>query len=116
MACIHSLDGAELMTSAEFSLLWDEHHGAAGLFFDSLLRQLAKKLHLRNFRRLALASSLGSLLGSDGPWQDERLTVIVRPYAETMTQVGGEELSHNLMQAAGSGDVQSALKLLLPQN
>ena len=42
MACVNLLNGTDVMTSAEYSLWWDQHKHDDGGLFDALRRHLAK--------------------------------------------------------------------------
>ncbi|CAJ1445181.1 unnamed protein product, partial [Effrenium voratum] len=115
MACVRLLDGTDVMTMEEYSVWRDELRGNEDeeCFFDALRRNLAKRLRLQNFRRLALACGIGNL-GPESPWGNtECLTAIVRQYVEAVTgEAEGLANGVDLLRAAERGDLQHVLELL----
>ncbi|CAJ1366616.1 unnamed protein product [Effrenium voratum] len=110
MACVRLLDGTDVMTTEEYSVWRDELRGNEDedCFFDALRRNLAKRLRLQNFRRLALACGIGNL-GPESPWgNSECLTAVVRQYVEAEGLASGVDL----LRAAERGDLRHVLELL----
>ncbi|CAJ1350459.1 unnamed protein product [Effrenium voratum] len=115
MAFVRLLDGTEVMTTAEYALWRDElrRHEDGDCLFNALRRDLAKRLQLRNFRRLALASG-ASMLGPESPWDAaECLTAVVRQYVEPATcEAEGVPNGVDLQQVAERGDTEHVMELL----
>ncbi|CAJ1449445.1 unnamed protein product [Effrenium voratum] len=107
MGCVRRVSGEYIMTQNEFAL-WDEiqksHSDRENHSFVDVLRgELARRMQLRNFRRLVLAHKQ-AVLGPQTPWMDVELVAIVRPYES--------ESAAGLLQAAGNGDIGIVLKCL----
>ncbi|CAJ1366691.1 unnamed protein product [Effrenium voratum] len=115
MVCVRLLDGTDVMTTVEYALWRDElrGHEDGGCFFDALRRHLATRLHLPNFRQIALVCGLGNL-GPETPWDiAECLTAVVRQYVEAATgESEGRATCVDLLQATERGDAQHVLELL----
>ena len=106
MGRVRKVSGEEVMTEDEFAALWAEHHAEGGVFIDALRPFLARRLGVKNFRRLALVCD-DQMLMRESRWMDAELSVVVRPYV-----TGSDFDRRELGEAACDGDTGKVARLL----
>ena len=115
MACVRLSSGREVMTEQDFARWWEEQHDdreRGTSFCDALRREVAKRLPLRNFRRLSLAIG-HRLLGQDSLWSDaEPIVAVVRPFVPAGEGKGDAFPCPELFQSARQGEVEGVVRLL----
>ncbi|CAJ1449825.1 unnamed protein product [Effrenium voratum] len=97
------------MSQAEFAAWWEEQRELRENcvpFADALRREVARRLQLRNFRKLALLCG-EQLLGPDSPWNSvESLLAVVKPYVDVGDGVA------DFLKAASAGDAATVMRFL----
>ncbi|CAJ1396269.1 unnamed protein product [Effrenium voratum] len=97
MGCVRRVTGEAVMSEADFETWWQTSRDPAAPFVDVLRQHLAKRLQVRNFRRLALVSGQ-QVLHIDSPWHAEPLVAVIQQY------VPSPDSHSELVQAASTGD------------